>query len=147
MLPPGETKKMEGDILNMVGGKYTTCDEHEHPHFYIQMTKAKVRPKKNIVTGPVYLVLEDVPLYPIGLPFCFFPFSSTYSSGIIMPTFGDESTRGFFLRDGGYYFALSDYMDLALLGEIYTKDLGDCRPSRLTANVINSRVVLMLLIW
>lgn len=117
----GRTKKMEDDVLNMVGGKYTTCDEHEHPHFYIQMTKAKVRPNKNIVTGPVYLVLEDVPLYPLGLPFCFFPFSSTYSSGIIMPTFGDESTRGFFLRDGGYYFALSDYMDLALTGEIYTK--------------------------
>lgn len=117
----GRTKKMEGDVLNMVGGRYTTCDEHEHPHFYIQMTKAKVRPKKNIVTGPVYLVLEDVPLYPLGLPFCFFPFSSTYSSGIIMPTFGDESTRGFYLRDGGYYFALSDYMDLAVLGEIYTK--------------------------
>ena len=117
----GRTKKMEGDVLNMVGGRYTTCDEHEHPHFYIQMTKAKVRPNKNIVTGPVYLVLEDVPLYPLGLPFCFFPFSSTYSSGIIMPTFGDESTRGFFLRDGGYYFALSDYMDLAVLGEIYTK--------------------------
>lgn len=117
----GRTKKMEDDVLNMVGGKYTTCDEHEHPHFYIQMTKAKVRPNKNIVTGPVYLVLEDVPLYPLGLPFCFFPFSSSYSSGIIMPTFGDESTRGFFLRDGGYYFALSDYMDLALLGEIYTK--------------------------
>ena len=104
-------------------------------------------PEKEFVTGPVYLVLEDVPLYPIGLPFCFFPFSSTYSSGIIMPTFGDESTRGFFLRDGGYYFALSDYMDLALLGEIYTKGSWDCRPSRLTANVINSRAVLMLLIW
>ncbi len=117
----GRTKKMEGDVLNMLGGKYTTCDEHEHPHFYIQMTKAKVRPKKNIVTGPVYLVLEDVPLYPIGLPFCFFPFSSTYSSGIIMPTIGEESSRGFFLRDGGYYFALSDYIDLAVLGEIYTK--------------------------
>lgn len=117
----GRTKKMDNDILNMVGGKYTTCDEHDHPHFYIQMTKAKVRPKKNIVTGPVYLVLEDVPLYPLGLPFCFFPFSSSYSSGIIMPTFGDESTRGFFLRDGGYYFALSDYMDLAVMGEIYTK--------------------------
>ena len=117
----GRTKKMEDDVMNMVGGKYTTCDEHEHPHFYIQMTKAKVRPKKNIVTGPVYLVLEDVPLYPLGLPFCFFPFSSTYSSGIIFPTFGDESARGFFLRDGGYYFALSDYIDLALTGEIYTK--------------------------
>ena len=117
----GRTKKMDNDVLNMKGGRYTTCDEHDHPHFYIQMTKAKVRPKKNIVTGPVYLVFEDVPLYPIGLPFCFFPFSSSYSSGIIMPTFGDESSRGFYLRDGGYYFALSDYMDLALTGEIYTK--------------------------
>lgn len=114
------TKKSPTDDLFMVGGKYTTCDNHEHPHFYIQLTKAKVRPKKNIVTGPVYLVLEDVPL-PLWLPFCFFPFSTTYSSGIIMPTFGDESSRGFFLRDGGYYFALSDYMDLALTGEIYTK--------------------------
>ena len=116
----GRTKKRDDDALNMVGGRYTTCDNHEHPHFYIQMTKAKVRPKKNIVTGPVYLVVEDVPL-PLGLPFCFFPFSESYSSGILMPTFGDESARGFFLRDGGYYFALSDYMDLALTGEIYTK--------------------------
>ncbi|MFA6767435.1 MAG: putative LPS assembly protein LptD [Parabacteroides sp.] len=117
----GRTKKMDNDILNMLGGRYTTCDEHEHPHFYIQMTKAKVQPKKRIVTGPVYMVFEDVPLYPIGLPFCFFPFSSSYSSGILFPTFGDESSRGFYLRDGGYYFALSDYMDLALTGEIYTK--------------------------
>lgn len=117
----GKTKKMDNDILNMQGGHYTTCDEHEHPHFYIQMTKAKIRPNKNIVTGPVYMVFEDVPLYPIGLPFCFFPFSNSYSSGIIMPTFGDESVRGFYLRDGGYYLALSDYMDLALTGEIYTK--------------------------
>lgn len=117
----GRTKKMEDDVMNMVGGKYTTCDEHDHPHFYIQMTKAKVRPKKNIVTGPLYMVIEDVPLYPIGLPFCFFPFSSTYSSGVIMPTYTDDSNRGFGLRDGGYYFALSDYIDLAVTGEIYTK--------------------------
>ncbi|RHJ86539.1 putative LPS assembly protein LptD [Parabacteroides sp. AM08-6] len=117
----GQTKKMDNDVLNMVGGKYTTCDDHDHPHFYIQMTKAKVQPKKRIITGPVYMVFEDVPLYPIGLPFCFFPFSNSYSSGIIFPTFGDESSRGFYLRDGGYYFALSDYMDLALTGEIYTK--------------------------
>ncbi len=116
----GQTKKMPDNIMNMLGGKYTTCDEHDHPHFYIQMTKAKVRPGKNIVTGPVYLVIEDVPL-PLALPFCFFPFTDSYSSGILMPTFGDESTRGYFLRDGGYYFALSDYMDLALTGEIYTK--------------------------
>ena len=116
----GQTKKLENDDMFMLGGKYTTCDNHEHPHFYIQLTKAKVRPKKNIVTGPAYLVLEDVPL-PLGLPFGFFPFSSTYSSGVIFPTFGEESARGFFLRDGGYYFALSDYIDLALTGEIYTK--------------------------
>ncbi|MCD7978286.1 MAG: LPS-assembly protein LptD [Tannerellaceae bacterium] len=114
------TKKMEDDILNMVGGKYTTCDQHDHPHFYIQMTKAKVRPKKNIVTGPVYLVIEDVPL-PLGLPFAFFPFSESYSSGVIFPSFGDESARGFFLRDAGYYFAISDYVDLAVTGDIYTK--------------------------
>jgi hypothetical protein len=117
----GRTKKMPNDALNMAPGRYTTCDEHDHPHFYIHMTKAKVRPHKDIVTGPVYLVLEDVPLYPVGLPFAFFPFTSTYSSGILMPTFGEESTRGFYLRDGGYYFALSDYVDLALTGEVYTK--------------------------
>lgn len=116
----GKTKKMENNDMFMQGGKYTTCDNHEHPHFYFQLTKAKVRPKKNIVAGPAYLVLEDVPL-PLAAPFFFFPFSSTYSSGIIFPTFGDESSRGFFLRDGGYYFALSDYVDLALTGEIYTK--------------------------
>lgn len=116
----GLTKKMSDDALNMLGGKYTTCDEHDHPHFYIQMTKAKVRPKRNIVTGPVYLVIEDVPL-PLFLPFCFFPFSDTYSSGIIMPTFGDEFTRGYYLSEGGYYFAISDYMDMALTGELYTK--------------------------
>ncbi len=117
----GRTKKMDNDVLNMAGGKYTTCDEHEHPHFYIQMTKAKVRPQKSIVTGPVYLVVEDVPLYPLGLPFCFFPFTDTYSSGVIMPTYQDDSQRGFGLRDGGYYFAINDYIDLSLTGEIYTK--------------------------
>ena len=116
----GKTKKMEGDEFYMVNGKYTTCDHHDCPHFYLQLTKAKVKPKKNIVTGPAYMVLADVPL-PIAIPFGFFPFSETYSSGIIMPTYGDELNRGFYLRDGGYYFAISDYMDLALTGEIFTK--------------------------
>ncbi|MDR2389226.1 MAG: LPS-assembly protein LptD [Tannerellaceae bacterium] len=115
------TKKMGDDILNMAGGKYTTCDDHDHPHFYIQMTRAKVRPKKNIVTGPAYLVIEDVPIYLLGLPFAYFPFSDSYSSGILFPTFGEESTRGFYIRDGGYYLALSDYIDLALTGELYSK--------------------------
>ena len=115
-----ETKKMPNDDLFMLDGKYTTCDEHEHPHFYIHLTKAKVQPGKRIITGPAYLVIEDVPL-PIGFPFGFFPFSKDYSSGILMPTYGDEMRRGFSLRDGGYYFAFNDYMDLELTGEIYTK--------------------------
>jgi lipopolysaccharide assembly outer membrane protein LptD (OstA) len=116
-----QTKKLANDVMNMQDGKYTTCDEHEHPHFYINMTKAKVRPGKDIVTGPAYLVVEDVPLFPLVLPFAFFPFTDTYSSGILMPTYGDEMSRGFYLRNGGYYFALSDYFDFALTGELYTK--------------------------
>ena len=119
-LTGGKTKKMENDEFYMKDGKYTTCDNHEHPHFYLQLTQAKVRPKKNIVTGPAYMVLADVPL-PLAIPFGFFPFTEKYSSGIIMPTFGDELARGYYLRDGGYYFAINDYVDLALTGEIYTK--------------------------
>lgn len=114
-------KKNDDDSFFMCDGKYTTCDDHEHPHFYLMLTKAKVRPKKDIVTGPAYLVIEDLPLFPIGLPFGFFPFSDKYSSGVIMPTYVDELDRGFGLRDGGYYFAINDYVDLALRGEIYTK--------------------------
>ncbi|OUN74425.1 putative LPS assembly protein LptD [Barnesiella sp. An55] len=119
-LTGGKTKKMDNDEFYMKDGKYTTCDNHEHPHFYLQLTQAKVRPKKNIVTGPAYMVLADVPL-PLAIPFGFFPFTEKYSSGIIMPTFGDELARGYYLRDGGYYFAINDYVDLALTGEIYTK--------------------------
>ena len=99
--------------------KYTTCDA-EHPHFYIALTRAKVRPKKDAVFGPAYLVIEDVPL-PLAIPFGFFPFTSSYSSGFIMPTYGDDTERGFYLSDGGYYFAISDKMDLKLTGEIFTK--------------------------
>ena len=100
-------------------GRYTTCDD-PHPDFYIAMSRAKVRPGKDVVFGPAYLVVADVPL-PLAIPYGFFPFTKSYSSGFIMPTYGDETSRGFYLRDGGYYFALSDKMDLKLLGEIYTK--------------------------
>ncbi len=113
-------KKGMDDELFMQNGRYTTCDHHDHPHFYLQLTRAKVRPKKNVVTGPAYLVVEDVPL-PIAVPFFFFPFSSSYSSGFIMPTYMDDSSRGFGLADGGYYFAISDKMDLKLTGQIFTK--------------------------
>lgn len=113
-------KKNPDDTFFMCDGKYTTCDDHEHPHFYMMLTKAKVRPKKNVVTGPAYLVIEDLPL-PLAIPFGFFPFSEKYSSGVIMPSYGDDMDRGFNLRDGGYYFAINDNYDLALTGEIYTK--------------------------
>ena len=119
-LTGGITKKMEDDEYYLANGRYTTCDNHEHPHFYFQLTKAKVRPKKDVVTGPAYLVLEDLPL-PLAVPFGFFPFTDKYSSGVLVPTFGEDYNRGFYLRNGGYYFALSQNMDLALTGEIYTR--------------------------
>ena len=112
-------KKGPDNEIYMTNGTYTTCDA-DHPHFYLKLSMAKVRPKKDVVFGPAQLVVEDVPL-PLAIPFGFFPFNSSYSSGFIMPTYGDEMNRGFYLRDGGYYFAISDKMDLKLLGEIYTK--------------------------
>ena len=116
-----QAKKNFDNSFYMLNAKYTTCDLHEHPHFYLNLSKAKVRPGQDVVTGPAWLVVADVPLFPLVLPFAFFPFSETYSSGIIMPSYGDEMERGFYLHNGGYYFALSDYIDLALTGEIYTK--------------------------
>ncbi len=108
----------EGNLY-LEKGTYTTCDK-EHPDFYIALSRAKVRPGKDVVFGPAYLVVADVPL-PLAIPYGFFPFTKKYSSGFIMPSYGDESSRGFYLRDGGYYFAMSDKWDLKLLGEIYTK--------------------------
>lgn len=108
----------EGNLY-LKHGRYTTCDD-PHPDFYIALSRAKVRPGKDVIFGPAYLVVQDVPL-PLAIPYGFFPFSKSYSSGFIMPTYGDETSRGFYLRDGGYYFAMSDIMDLKLIGEIYTK--------------------------
>ena len=108
----------KGD-MHLYHGRYTTCDQ-PHPDFYFAMSRAKVRPGKDVVFGPTYLVVADVPL-PFAIPYGFFPFTKSYSSGFIMPTYGDETSRGFYLRDGGYYFAISDKMDLKLIGEIYTK--------------------------
>lgn len=115
-----KAKKLDDDVFLMKDGKYTTCSEHDHPHFYINMTKAKVKPKEFVVAGPAYLVILDVPI-PLMLPFGYFPFTDKYSSGLLMPSYGEESSRGFYLKDGGYYFALSDYFDLAVRGDIYTK--------------------------
>ena len=103
----------------MEHGTYTTCDA-EHPDFYIALSRAKVRPGKDVVFGSAYLVVADVPL-PLAIPYGFFPFTKSYSSGFIMPSYGDENTRGFYLQNGGYYFAINDKWDLKILGEIYTK--------------------------
>ena len=111
-------RNAQGEIF-LQHGRYTTCDD-PHPDFYLALSRAKVTPGKKVVFGPAYLVVADVPL-PFAIPYGFFPFSKSYSSGFIMPTYGDETERGFYLRDGGYYFAISDKMDLKVLGEIYTK--------------------------
>ncbi|MCD8302935.1 MAG: hypothetical protein LUC44_07970, partial [Prevotellaceae bacterium] len=109
-----DSKRDSTGIMYLQGGKYTTCDADD-PHFYLKLSKAKVEPGERVIFGPAYLVVEDVPL-PIAIPYGFFPFSESYSSGIIMPTYGDETSRGFYLRDGGYYFAINDYVDLKALG-------------------------------
>lgn len=113
------SKRTDDGTLYLEHAKYTTCDA-DHPHFYLKLSRAKVRPGKETIFGPAYLVVEDVPL-PLAIPYGFFPFNKKYSSGFVMPSYGDETSRGFYLRDGGYYLALSDFMDLKLLGEIYTK--------------------------
>ena len=116
----GSVKKMTDNTINIENGKYTTCENTDHPHFYLAMTKAKVIPGKKVITGPAYLVLEDVPIYFLGIPEGFFPISSGPKSGLLMPTFGEEYSKGFFLRDLGYYFTLGEHADLAVRGGFYT---------------------------
>lgn len=111
-------RNANGDVF-LKKGRYTTCDA-DHPDFYLAISRAKMRPGKDVVFGPAHLVVADIPL-PLAIPYGFFPFSKSYSSGFIMPTYGDETARGFYLRDGGYYFAASDKWDMKLIGEIYTK--------------------------
>lgn len=113
------TKRLADGEIHVAKGKYTTCDA-PHPHFYIRLTKAIVIPDKKIVSGPAYMVLEDIPL-PLALPFGFFPNTTKRSSGLIIPVYGEEQTRGFFLRDGGWYFVLGEHVDLTLLGTIYSR--------------------------
>lgn len=112
-------KRDSSGVMYIRHGKYTTCDA-EHPHFYLALSRAKMHPGKSVIFGPAHVVVEDVPL-PLALPYGFFPFKKKYSSGFIMPTYGDETSRGFYLRDGGYYFAINDYIDVKMLGDLYTK--------------------------
>lgn len=112
------TRKQENDHIHVRGAKYTTCD-HPEPHFYIGMTRAIVIPGEKVISGPAHLVIEDIPL-PLVLPFGFFPNKKGKSSGVIFPSYGEEVTRGFFLQELGYYFALSDHYDLKITGDIYS---------------------------
>lgn len=115
-----KTKRTDDEALCIAGGKYTTCEDHDHPHFYLSMSRGKVKPGEYVVTGPAHLVVADVPL-PIALPFGFFPFTQKYSSGFIMPSYTTEQTRGFGLTGMGWYFAVSDFMDLEVKSDVYTK--------------------------
>ena len=118
-LHSGKTKKMPNDQICLQKGKYTTCDL-EHPHFYVALSKAKVIPNDKIISGPANIVIADIPL-PIFIPFGYFPNKKGRASGILIPQYGEEENRGFFLRDGGYYLGINDKVDLTLKGEIYSK--------------------------
>jgi lipopolysaccharide assembly outer membrane protein LptD (OstA) len=113
-----ETKLQNNGHVHLKDGKYTTCDA-DHPHFYIAITKGISMPNDKIISGPAYIVLADVPL-PIGIPFGFFPNTTTKSSGVLIPRYGEETNRGFYLQDGGYYFAMNEYLDLRVTGDIYS---------------------------
>ena len=114
-----KVKKGEGDTYYIENGKFTTCDA-EHPHYYIRSRKLKIIPRDKIISGPLMLVIEDFPL-PVIVPFGFFPNQTTKKSGVIMPTYGEANDRGFFLRNGGYYFAINDKVDFLMRGDIFSK--------------------------
>ena len=113
-----KVKKTNDSVMYISGGSYTTCN-YAHPHFAINFTKSKLISENKIVTGPAWLTVEDVPT-PVALPFAFFPITKQRQSGILLPSYGWMNYRGYYLKDGGYYFALNDNMDLALIGELYT---------------------------
>ena len=115
-----ELSKKENDSVYYVKrAKFTTSTNEENPEYYFLLRKAKVVPGKKVVTGLTNMFIADVPT-PIGLPFGFFPLTSKRTSGVIFPSFGQQNERGYFLQNGGYYFAMSDYADLAVLGDYYT---------------------------
>jgi hypothetical protein len=120
-------KKMANGEMDVKQGKYTTCSLDD-PHFELKFSKAKVIPGNKIVTGPAYIVIENVPL-PIGLPFGMFPNKKGRSSGIMIPTYGESATRGFYLENGGYYWGINDHMDLKMTGDIYSHGSWALKPN------------------
>ena len=121
-------KRMDDNSINIRSGGYTTCDLKDHPHYQFKFTKAKVIPDDKIVTGPIYLTISDVPL-PLALPFAMIPNTKGKKSGLIIPTYGESANRGFYLENGGYYWAINDYYDLQVLGDIYTRGSWGIKPT------------------
>ncbi len=122
-----KVKKLKDNSVNILRGSYTTCNLEEHPHYGFRFKKARVIPDSKIVTGPAYMEIEGMPT-PIALPFGFFPNKSGQTSGIVIPTYGESNTRGFFLENGGYYWAINEYMDLQVLGDIYSRGSWGIKP-------------------
>ena len=121
-------KRMDDNTINIRSGGYTTCDLKDHPHYQFKFTKAKVIPDDKIVTGPIYMTIADVPL-PLALPFAMIPNTKGKKSGLIIPTYGESANRGFYLENGGYYWAINDYYDLQVLGDIYTRGSWGIKPT------------------
>ena len=113
-----KVKKLNDSVMYLSGGSYTTCN-YAHPHFAINFTKSKLITNDKIVTGPAWLTVEDAPT-PVALPFAFFPLNKNRQSGVLIPSYGWMNYRGYYLKDGGYYFAFNDFIDLALTAELYT---------------------------
>lgn len=123
-----QVKKMSDNSINIGSGSYTTCNNKEHPHFSFNFNKSKVIPDNKIVTGPAYMTIEDVPT-PLAIPFGMFPNKSGQQSGIRIPTYGESKQRGFYLENGGYYFAINEHMDLDILGDIYSRGSWAIKPT------------------
>ena len=121
-------KRMDDNSIHIKSGGYTTCDLKEHPHYLFKFTKAKVIPDDKIVTGPIYMTIADVPL-PLALPFAMIPNTKGKKSGLIIPTYGESANRGFYLENGGYYWAINDCYDLQVLGDIYTRGSWGIKPT------------------
>ena len=121
-------KRMDDNTINIRSGGYTTCDLKDHPHYQFKFTKAKVIPDDKIVTGPIYLTIADIPM-PLALPFAIIPNTKGKKSGIIIPTYGESANRGFYLENGGYYWAINDNYDLQILGDIYTRGSWGIKPT------------------
>lgn len=135
---PEISKKVNDSVIFIKNAKFTTSETPDDPEYYILVRKGKIIPGKKVVTGLANLFIADVPT-PIGIPFGWFPLSKKRTSGVLFPTFGEQNERGYFVQNGGYYFAISDYLDLAVLGDYYTNGSYGLRFETNYANRYNYR--------